>query len=593
MKNQNIPVEFFSEIKSIKDFCFSKKDDYMFYVTNLGDFYRTWVVPSGGGYPIKVDILQEGDVANIKLSPDGEYLALSVDKEGREEFDIYILPAEGGELRKLTDKIKLSFSDFDWSPDSRALVGIGEMNGHYNVMMITTDTRRITWLTDTPDIKSDLDWSHDGRWIAYTSYENQLQADICMVNIRTKEIKNLTDSLEGENTRPEFSPDNKCIAFTSDARGTKNVVIMELENRSTLWISQKNEAEQQFLEWHPRGDHFTFLKNENGERTIYETDYPPTKTRRISTTGFYGSVVKYSHQGDKLAVLLNSPTRPSEIFIREAKTLRILTNSSVLGLPTGRMVTPETVRYSSFDDEEISAFFYKPRESTKFPVVIKLHGGPAGQTCKGWDPLTQLLVSNGIGVFAPNVRGSSGYGSRFENEVFHDWGGKDLKDVVYAARFLKEDPFVDDKNIVVTGGSYGGYLTMMALAKYPDLWSCGINLFGPVNLKTLYGTSSTWLKVILEKKYGFKPPEEDEEFYKDRSPLNFIENINCPLLVVYGKNDPRVPINEVRQLREKMVHSKKTFEEEILQNEGHSMKRNKNELFIMKRILDFIIRNVQ
>lgn len=587
MKKEKITAEHIAAIKSIYDFCFSMDDKYLYYVTNLGEYFRVWAIPSGGGYPRQLSILENGDVKGIKLSPDGNTLALCVDYQGKEEFEIFTLPAEGGIPRKISENVKISMPVFEWSPDSNKIAVLDKNDEIFNVAVIEIDTLKVTHLTDSADVKLELDWSPDGEWIAYTSYEEPLRSNIIMVNTSTRETRNLTWNLKGENTGGKFSPDGKAIGFTSDSMGTRSVVLMNLETNEARWIAEK-DCEQAFLRWKPSGDKFAYLRNKDSDLSIHETDYPPTESRRLSTTGLFGTQVRYPHQGDKIALKLAGPNRPGEIYLREAKTLRKITNCTVFGMQPEHFVEPEKVRYKSFDDLEIPALYYKPKDTVNYPVLVWIHGGPTGQHYNLWDPFIQLFTLNGIAVFAPNVRGSTGFGREFENKVFHDWGGGDLEDVVRGLEYIKSDPNADQEKIMVSGGSYGGYMTMMAVTRYPEKWACGMNFMGPVNLETFYHTSTPWMRPVLAKKYGFKPPDEDPEYYYNRSPINFIDRIKCPVLILYGKNDPRVPIEEMFQLREKMEAEGIVYEHEVFETEGHTIDRLQTRIKVFKRMLQFM-----
>lgn len=591
MEKSEITAKHLAANKTILDFQWSKDDDFIFYVTNLGKYYRVWAVPARGGYPRLMAILDEGDVKTIKVSPDGKTMAILVDYDGKENYKIFLLSTGGGIPRYITENIKLSLPFLDWSPDSSRIGLIAEKDGKYNIAALDIETKALLWLTDTDNLKMDLNWAKDGKQIAYTSFQDKLKADICIVNLDTSEVSNMTVGIGGENTGPHFSPDSKTLAFTSDSKGTKNVVLMEVETRKTMWMPEK-KCERHFARWNHKGDRFVYIENEDAELTAFEWDYPPKSARRITPEGYLCACLRYSNNDDKIAVLLSTPNRPTEIYIKEKKAFRKITDSTIFGLQPDNFVKPEKVKYKSFDELEIPALYYKPENIEKYPVLIWIHGGPTSQHFNGWNPFIQLFLLNNIAVLAPNVRGSTGYGTEFENKVFHDWGGGDLQDIAYAVEFLKEDHNADMEKVIVAGGSYGGYMTMMAVTKKPDLWAAGINSMGPVNLETSYNNSTSWLKPILNQKYGFKPPEEDPDYYQDRSPINFVENINCPLLILYGKNDPRVSVNEMEQLREKLSMEGKVFEEELFETEGHSMARLETRIALFERMMKFIDRYV-
>ena len=460
------------------------------------------------------------------------------------------------------------------------------------MVVIDSETGTNRWVTNTDEVKMDLDWSPDGKLISYTSFLEPLISHISAVELKTGQIRQLSRMLEGENSVGRFCPAGNTIGFTSNARGMNNVVLMNLESESAIWMPQDN-CEQEFLCWNKRGNHFAFLRNQRGESTIHESNYPPTTSRRLTTTGFSGTHVRYGNATDQVAIKLMTPTRPPELFIRRHKTLRKLTECMPHGLTADQFTAPREVSFKSFDDREIPAFYYTPQGITNYPVLMWLHGGPTGQHMNGWNPFIQLFVRAGIGVMAPNVRGSSGYGREFENINYHDWGGGDLQDVIAGVEFIRSDPGADSGKIVVGGASYGGYLTMMAVTRHPDIWAGGINLMGPINLETFYRNSSNWIKPVLNNKYGFKPPEEDPTYYYNRSPINFVDQVQCPLLIMYGKTDSRVPINEMYQLRKSLYDGGKVFEEEILDREGHTMNRSDSRVKYYARIIAFIQKHIQ
>ncbi|MCE1248982.1 MAG: prolyl oligopeptidase family serine peptidase [Firmicutes bacterium] len=591
MDRKSITAKLLAANKSIVDCEWNKNDDGIFFVSNMGDTFQVWTMPARGGFPRQLTVIEQGDVKSIKLSPDGDKLAILVDYDGKEDYRIFVIPAEGGEAKVVSAGLKLTLPPFDWSPDSKRLAVIPEKDGKYNIASFDVESGEIEWHTDSPDLKMELDWAKNGKWIAYTSMYGKMKADICSVDLETKEVRNFTSGFGGENTGPKFSPDCNTIAFTSDAKGSKNAVLMEVETLKSQWIPAKN-CEWIFSRWNHKGDKFLCCKNEDAELTVFEWDFPSMKARMVTPGGYSGAGARFSHNDEKLAIALHSAQKTADIYIKEQQSFRKITDTAIFGLQPENFVQPEKIRYKSFDDLEIPALYYKPVDTENYPVVVWIHGGPTAQHFNTWNTIIQLFVLNGIAVFAPNPRGSSGYGKEFENMIYHDWGKADLEDIAGIVEYLKTDSKADTTKVIAAGGSYGGYMTMMAVTKKPELWAAGINLMGPVNLETLYKESAPWLVEVLREKYGFLPPEQDGEFYTDRSPINFISDVKCPLLLIYGKNDPRVTLNEMTQLKERLREDRKYFEEEVLGSEGHSMARLETRIDVFEKMLSFINRHV-
>ncbi len=204
----------------------------------------------------------------------------------------------------------------------------------------------------------------------------------------------------------------------------------------------------------------------------------------------------------------------------------------------------ELIRYPTFDDKQIPAFLYQPKDlkpGERRPAIIDVHGGPMAQSLKGFGPLDQFLVNHGYVMLVPNVRGSTGYGKSYHKMDDKDWGGAPLQDVVWAKKYLATLDFVDPERIVIMGGSYGGYMTLAALTFTPEEFAAGIDIVGPSNLLTLLATVPPYWEPY--KKYFYREvgdPVKDKKFLEQRSPLNSADKIVRPLFVIQGANDPRV-----------------------------------------------------
>jgi dipeptidyl aminopeptidase/acylaminoacyl peptidase len=226
--------------------------------------------------------------------------------------------------------------------------------------------------------------------------------------------------------------------------------------------------------------------------------------------------------------------------------------------------------------------------------VYYIHGGPQSQERPDFAwfsmPLIQFLTLNGFAVFVPNVRGSTGYGLAYTKQVDRDWGGRDRLDHVHALKVLANDPRVDVSRAGVVGRSYGGYMTLTLAARHPELWSAAVDMFGPFDLLTfLERIPPTWkpyFKLVLGD------PVEDRDFLVERSPKTYIDQLACPLLVIQGKNDPRVVGRESRDLVEYLRSQGKSVEYLMFENEGHDVLKYENRVRCYNAITDFFKRTL-
>ena len=222
------------------------------------------------------------------------------------------------------------------------------------------------------------------------------------------------------------------------------------------------------------------------------------------------------------------------------------------------------------------------------PALVLPHGGPTGQVVDSWSSSTAALASHGYICIAPNVRGSTGYGIEFQKANFQDLGGGDLKDEMYAVEFLKATGYVDPKKIGITGGSYGGFMTMMAIGKEPGTWAAAVELFGIINWLTMMDHSDPELAEYIKIFLG--DPVKNRQAYEAASPLKYLQNATAPLLVLQGDNDIRVPREEAEQVVDVLKKHGKTVEVHYYPKEGHGFAKRENQIDAMRRTLEWLDR---
>jgi len=208
------------------------------------------------------------------------------------------------------------------------------------------------------------------------------------------------------------------------------------------------------------------------------------------------------------------------------------------------------------------------------PCVLWIHGVPAGQVADEWNAAIQAFVVAGYAVFAPNIRGSTGYGVEFENLNIHDIGGGDLKDVEHAVRYLGTRNDVDSRRIAIVGASYGGYMTYLALTKLPHLWAAGAAIVGITDWREMYDLSDAAFRSFIEQYFG--KPNENPDLYVERSPIHFVDRIRAPLLIWHRGNDSRCPLIPVEKFAARLKELGKVFEIEIVWDEGHGFQKTAN-----------------
>ena len=245
------------------------------------------------------------------------------------------------------------------------------------------------------------------------------------------------------------------------------------------------------------------------------------------------------------------------------------------------MVQPELIRYRSFDGRQIPAFLYRPRAQVTgagIPVVLSIHGGPEAQEqpIYNYYGLYQYLLSRGIGILATNVRGSTGYGITYQKLIHRDFGGDELKDLEHAALYLRGLDWVDGNRLGVFGGSFGGFATLSCLTRLPQYWAAGVDIVGPSNLITFTRAVPDFWKRMMKEWVG--DPDEDAEMLRERSPITYVDQLQAPVLILQGANDPRVVKAESDQMVEKLQSLGRTVEYMVFEDEGHGFAKIANVL---------------
>ena len=220
------------------------------------------------------------------------------------------------------------------------------------------------------------------------------------------------------------------------------------------------------------------------------------------------------------------------------------------------------------------------------PAIVYIHGGPTAQTVNSFNRFVQFMVNNGYIVIAPNYRGSTGYGNEFQQANLFDMGGGDLQDVLAAADWIQKTGYVDPKKLIVMGGSYGGYLSMMAVTRAPEVWAAGVPIVPFVNYFTEIENEDPVLREMDLATMG--DPVKNKALYEDRSPIFFVDKIKAPLLLLAGGNDPRCPKSEAQQVVDAVKKNGGIAEYKVYENEGHGFARVENQIDAYKRVADFL-----
>ena len=376
------------------------------------------------------------------------------------------------------------------------------------------------------------------------------------------------------------------------------------DNFNQLWSIDLTTNEQKKVysaSWDIVGANFyentntlhVFINEDASTKLVFLSadDYSELSNEILPSEGLKG--FSLSRAEDSYAFVYGSDTSPGDLFFSNKNfDESSLVARSFETLDEASMVSSEVIRFESFDGLEIPSILYKPQGasvSNPAPVMVYVHGGPGGQTRKGFNSQIQYMLHHGYGILGVNNRGSSGYG----NEVYHlddkRHGQEDLQDIIASKEYLQSLPWVDDSKIGVMGGSYGGFMTLAALTFYPNVFNVGIDIFGVSNwVRTLKSIPPWWesFKVALYDEMG--DPATDEERHRKISPLFHAQNITKPMLVIQGSNDPRVLQIESDEIVNQVRANDVYVDYLVFPDEGHGFRKKVNRVKSANSIVDFL-----
>jgi dipeptidyl aminopeptidase/acylaminoacyl peptidase len=572
------------------------------FVSNLSGRNNIWLVPSDGGWPMQLTVSDQRQ-SNPTWSPNDKWIAYMSDYDGDEQWDIFLVSPKTGQVVNLTNTREIAEESPAWSPDGRYLAYIvkPKTSSVFEIDVYDTVMREVKRLT-TGTAKDRMNvapiWSSDGNFIVYTQEQSKgTDSNVFGVEVASAQSTLLTPH-DGEHTysATDVSPDGKSVLITSNAGdGYDNVGLLDIASKKIHWLTQ-DKWEISGESFSPDGKFLTYSANVDGNTDVYIYDVATGKARALpfpkGVNYVTGRTSPFTRDNSRLLYYHTGPTAPGDLWIYDLADSKSdqLTHSLVGGVRSEDMVEPYLVHYPSKDGKwTISAFVYVPYNlprNGEHPAIVFVHGGPTAQTMNTFNRFVQYMANQGYIVIAPNYRGSTGYGKEFQQANLFDMGGGDLQDVLGTADWIKQTGYVDPKKLILMGGSYGGYMTMMGVTKAPEVWAAGVPIVPFVNWFTEIQNEDPVLQQSDLATMG--DPEKNKALYEDRSPINFVDRIKAPLYLLAGGNDPRCPKSEAQQVVDAVKKRGGVVEYKVYENEGHGFARVENQIDAYKRVADFL-----
>ena len=576
----------------------------MLIATRFAETPQLHLVKAPGGARQQLTFFADS-VGSGRFHPNGgDYILFAKDIGGGEWYQLYRYDVASGDVTLVTDG------------KSRNLAGPWSSSGDQIAYTSTRRTGKDTdlWVMNPADPKTDHlltqlagggwqpeDWSPDDSKILLKEEISLNEAYLWLVDARTGEKTALVPggTKRGDKIaygEARFSKTGKGIYLTTDAGAEyMNLAYMEIDRPEAKYLITESEAnwDVERFDLSVDGKLIAYVKDEDGlsvihvRRTANNTEVPLPKL----PVGVVGSM-RWHKNGQDLGFSLNNARGPGDVYsidVASGKVERWTTSET--GVKTDGFPQAELVRWKSFDGKMISGFLYKP--SAKFggkrPVLVVIHGGPEGQSQPTFLGRSNYLLNElGIALIYPNVRGSTGYGKAFS---LMDNGFKredTYKDINALFDWIAAQPGLDSERIAVTGGSYGGHMTLAVSTFYSDRIRCSVDIVGMSNLVTFLEHTEAYRRDLRRVEYGDERDPKIREFLEKIAPMNNIERIKKPMFVIAGKNDPRVPVSESQQIADALKKQRTPVWLLIAKDEGHGYRKKPNQDFQFYATVEFL-----
>ncbi|MBO1076882.1 S9 family peptidase [Roseomonas marmotae] len=566
-------------------------DGRLYFLCDAGGSAQVWELPADGG-AARPRSAHRDAVAFVAGSPVDGGAVFGRDQAGDERVQLYHLPAEG-EPRALTADPGTIHGWGAFSPDGTRLActANGRDPAHTDPCVIDLATGRITRVLEVQGPHELPAWHPDGLAIILSTAPESFESDLISVDLGSGATTPLTPH-EGKwrHMKPQWRQDGAGFWLLTD-RGRDFLGLAFQAPGGTPEFLFTPDADVEQLEVSPDQSRLAVVVNEAGYSRLHILD---ARTGAVleSPASPPGVITKITWHpgGTTLAFDLACPTRPGTIWqhrLGEASSSLIFAASDA----PADLRDWSLVQFPSSDGRQLPAFLALPEGAPPaggWPVLVWVHGGPAAQALPNWRPDLQMVLSLGIAVLVPNVRGSTGYGRDYAALDDREKRLDSVRDLANAHAWLSADGRFDHSRIAIMGQSYGGWMVLAAVTEYPEIWAAGIDYYGIARWKTFFERTGPWRVGHRAAEYG--DPLRDAELLERLSPLHRVDRILCPMLVAQGMTDPRVPPHESEQIVEALRRRGIPVDYITFPDEGHGFLKRDNRRQVYLGVLRFLAR---
>ncbi len=592
-------IERYLNIRSAHSGSFGPGGERLAFLMDTTGTAQVWTVDGAQEWPVQ-RTFYEDRVTFVDYSPERPELAFGKDQGGNERAQLFTLNTETGEITNRTRRpgAKHRWGGWDSEGDRFAFASNRRDNTVFDIYVQARDA-----VGDDAEMVYEGDgwlslagWSPSDDRLLVLEAHSSFDQDVHVLDLETGEAEHVTPhDGRARFSSVEWGPDGDSLYLVTDRESdTLQLERLDLETGGFTVVEDGGVWNVDGVSIDRESRRVAYSRNVDGytDLTVGELVDPdridPAPPHDLPQAVAGG--VDWGPDGDHYAVTVTASSENTNVHVADARSgeSERWTDAATAGIPRETFVDPQLVHYPTFDDRDIPAFFSVPDDVPEggAPVIVDIHGGPESQRRPSFRAVKQYFLNNGYAVFEPNVRGSSGYGKAYASLDDVRNRMDSVKDLKAGVEWLHDHPDADNDRIVAYGGSYGGFMGLSALNEYPDLWAAGIDVVGIANFVTFLENTSDWRRSLREAEYGSL--DADREFLEEISPTNNIENIDSPLFVLHGENDPRVPVSEAEQIVEDAREQGVPVRKLVFPDEGHGFSKLENRIEAYSAVVEFL-----
>ena len=588
-------IQAFLNVKTADHPVYHPSGEELTFISTLSGLPQVWALKTGSGEPFQVVTTDERIMFVSYLGQTTKRI-IGMDEGVNERAQLFTLH-ESGELEPLTNSPDHIHRYGGSSPDGNWISWASNRRekAFFDIYIQNTETKAIREVYSGNGTFGALLWHPDGEHLLIEKTTSNLDNDLGLLSLQTGQVDWLT-SHEGEAhfSSPHFNADGSFLyVLTNVGVEFAGLAELNLQDGNLAWLDQP-EWDLEELTINQTKDKLAYAVNADGRSVGWLYDLESKEKRTWDTPQSALTELKFSPNGNQLCYVLNGASHPTDIWELDLSTFQSKRLTFVSHAPEvqDHLTEPALVQFKSFDGLNIPAFYYKPKTVTgPLPVVVFVHGGPESQIRSVYNPFLQYFISKGYAVCTPNVRGSSGYGKTYIHLDDVRKRMDSVKDLTALVDWLKDEGQADSEKIAVMGRSYGGFMVLAAITHYPDIWAAGIDIVGISSFRSFLKNTSVWRRKLREVEYG--SIEADGDYFDAIDPIHRTDAIQCPLLVLHGANDPRVPIEETEQMVDALKARNHPVDYVRFEDEGHFFVKTKNNITAYSTVADFLDQYVQ